>query len=151
VPSVQDKLKPCKPAKRHRSRLSKSQVCFFFCFPRTLVFPVLIRGGKPTLLFTFVLAFLFCTLNGYLQSRYLSQFAVYAEDWVTHPCFLTGECTQVSPFLSPAPQASVRKPTLEREPQVYKKRSCFSRSLSQMLFLMYFFRISYMCIVLHFF
>lgn len=60
------------------------------CLPRTLVFPVLIRGGKPTLLFTFVLAFLFCTFNGYLQSRYLSQFAVYAEDWVTHPCFLTG-------------------------------------------------------------
>lgn len=57
---------------------------------RTLVFPVLIRGGKPTLLVTFVLAFLFCTFNGYVQSRYLSQFAVYAEDWVTHPCFLTG-------------------------------------------------------------
>ncbi|EGW11601.1 3-oxo-5-alpha-steroid 4-dehydrogenase 1 [Cricetulus griseus] len=57
---------------------------------RTLVFPVLIRGGKPTPLFSFAAAILFCTFNGYLQSRYLSQFAVYAEDWVAHPCFLIG-------------------------------------------------------------
>ncbi|XP_020030975.2 3-oxo-5-alpha-steroid 4-dehydrogenase 1 isoform X1 [Castor canadensis] len=57
---------------------------------RALIFPFLIRGGKPTLLFSCVLAFMFCTYNGYLQSRYLSQFAVYAEDWVSHPCFLTG-------------------------------------------------------------
>nr|XP_044994925.1 3-oxo-5-alpha-steroid 4-dehydrogenase 1 isoform X2 [Jaculus jaculus] len=57
---------------------------------RTLVFPFLIRGGKPTPLLSFVLAFAFCNYNGYLQSRYLSNFAMYAEDWVTHPCFLTG-------------------------------------------------------------
>ncbi|XP_052598892.1 3-oxo-5-alpha-steroid 4-dehydrogenase 1 isoform X2 [Peromyscus californicus insignis] len=58
--------------------------------PMTLVFPVLIRGGKATPLFSFAGAVLFCTMNGYLQSRYLSQFAVYAEDWVASPCFLTG-------------------------------------------------------------
>ncbi|XP_036062773.1 3-oxo-5-alpha-steroid 4-dehydrogenase 1 [Onychomys torridus] len=57
---------------------------------RTLVFPALIRGGKATPLISFAGAVLFCNLNGYLQSRYLSQFAVYAEDWVAHPCFLTG-------------------------------------------------------------
>ncbi|KAL1783531.1 3-oxo-5-alpha-steroid 4-dehydrogenase 1 [Sigmodon hispidus] len=57
---------------------------------RTLVFPALIRGGKATPLFSFAAAFLFCACNGYLQSRYLSQFAVYAEDWVAHPCFLIG-------------------------------------------------------------
>ncbi|XP_008832795.1 3-oxo-5-alpha-steroid 4-dehydrogenase 1 [Nannospalax galili] len=57
---------------------------------RTLVFPALIRGGKPTPLFSCVLAFMFCTVNGYMQSRYLSQFAVYAEDWLTSPCFLAG-------------------------------------------------------------
>lgn len=57
---------------------------------RSLIFPFLIRGGKPTPLFTCVLAFLFCTCNGYLQCRYLSQYAVYTEDWVTQPCFLAG-------------------------------------------------------------
>lgn len=36
------------------------------------------------------MAFVFCTYNGYLQSRYLSHYAVYADDWVTDPRFLTG-------------------------------------------------------------
>ncbi|KAB1281336.1 3-oxo-5-alpha-steroid 4-dehydrogenase 1 [Camelus dromedarius] len=57
---------------------------------RTLIFSLLIRGGKPTPLYSFVLAFVFCTYNGYLQSRYLSQYAVYSDDWVTDPRFLTG-------------------------------------------------------------
>ncbi|XP_021114255.1 3-oxo-5-alpha-steroid 4-dehydrogenase 1 isoform X2 [Heterocephalus glaber] len=57
---------------------------------RSLIFPFLIRGGKPMPLVTCVLAFLFCTCNGYLQTRYLSWYAVYAEDWVTQPCFLAG-------------------------------------------------------------
>ncbi|OBS82393.1 hypothetical protein A6R68_23618 [Neotoma lepida] len=64
---------------------------------RTLVFPVLIRGGKDTPLVVFASAVLFCTFNGYLQSRYLSQFAVYAEDWVAHPCFLTGQDGRPNP------------------------------------------------------
>lgn len=42
-------------------------------------------------LYTCVLAFTFCVYNGYLQSRYLSQYAVYADDWVTDPRFLVGE------------------------------------------------------------
>lgn len=41
---------------------------------------------------TFVLASMFCVYNGYLQSRYLSQHAVYADDWVTDPRFLVGKC-----------------------------------------------------------
>ncbi|XP_024434305.2 3-oxo-5-alpha-steroid 4-dehydrogenase 1 isoform X2 [Desmodus rotundus] len=57
---------------------------------RSLIFPFLIRGGKPTPLYSCVLAFVFCTYNGYLQSRYLSQYAEYADDWVTDPRFLTG-------------------------------------------------------------
>lgn len=61
------------------------------CFLSTLIFPFLIRGGKPTLLLLWAMAFVFCAYNGYLQSRYLSQYAVYADDWVTHPCFVTGE------------------------------------------------------------
>ncbi|XP_014683903.1 3-oxo-5-alpha-steroid 4-dehydrogenase 1 [Equus asinus] len=57
---------------------------------RCLIFPFLIRGGKPMPLHLCVLAFMFCTYNGYLQSRYLSQYAVYTDDWVTDPRFLTG-------------------------------------------------------------
>ncbi|XP_038301310.1 3-oxo-5-alpha-steroid 4-dehydrogenase 1 isoform X1 [Canis lupus familiaris] len=57
---------------------------------RSLIFPFLIRGGKPMPLYTCVLAFTFCVYNGYLQSRYLSQYAVYADDWVTDPRFLVG-------------------------------------------------------------
>ncbi|XP_030886453.1 3-oxo-5-alpha-steroid 4-dehydrogenase 1 isoform X1 [Leptonychotes weddellii] len=59
---------------------------------KSLIFPFLIRGGKPMPLYTFVLAFVFCIYNGYLQSRYLSQYAVYADDWVTDPRFLVGFC-----------------------------------------------------------
>ncbi|XP_059029589.1 3-oxo-5-alpha-steroid 4-dehydrogenase 1 isoform X1 [Mustela lutreola] len=59
---------------------------------RSLIFPFLIRGGKPMPLYTFALAFMFCGYNGYLQSRYLSQYAVYADDWVTDPRFLVGFC-----------------------------------------------------------
>lgn len=43
-------------------------------------------------LYTCTLAFTFCVYNGYLQSRYLSQYAVYADDWVTDPRFLVGFC-----------------------------------------------------------
>ncbi|KAF6127432.1 steroid 5 alpha-reductase 1 [Phyllostomus discolor] len=57
---------------------------------RSLIFPFLIRGGKPTPLYSCVIAFVFCTYNGYVQSRYLSQYAEYADDWVTDPRFLTG-------------------------------------------------------------
>uniref|UniRef100_A0A673TB38 Steroid 5 alpha-reductase 1 n=1 Tax=Suricata suricatta TaxID=37032 RepID=A0A673TB38_SURSU len=59
---------------------------------RSLIFPFLIRGGKTMPLYTCVLAFMFCTYNGYLQSRYLSQYAVYADGWVTDPRFLAGCC-----------------------------------------------------------
>ncbi|XP_042853748.1 3-oxo-5-alpha-steroid 4-dehydrogenase 1 isoform X1 [Panthera tigris] len=58
----------------------------------SLIFPLLIRGGKPMPLYTCTLAFMFCVYNGYLQSRYLSQYAVYADDWVTDPRFLLGFC-----------------------------------------------------------
>ncbi|XP_077605583.1 3-oxo-5-alpha-steroid 4-dehydrogenase 1 [Crocuta crocuta] len=61
-------------------------------FHGSLIFPLLIRGGKPVPLYVCTLAFMFCTYNGYLQSRYLSQYAVYADDWVTDPRFLVGCC-----------------------------------------------------------
>ncbi|XP_010569770.1 3-oxo-5-alpha-steroid 4-dehydrogenase 1 [Haliaeetus albicilla] len=57
---------------------------------RALIFPLLIREGKPTPFFTFVLALLFCVYNGYLQGRSLSNYAEYPSGWLKDPCFITG-------------------------------------------------------------
>ncbi|XP_025061585.1 3-oxo-5-alpha-steroid 4-dehydrogenase 1 [Alligator sinensis] len=59
-------------------------------YSRALIFPFLIRGGKPTPLIIFLLAFIFCLLNGYLQGRSLSNYAEYPSDWLKHPCFIVG-------------------------------------------------------------
>ncbi|GAA6097597.1 3-oxo-5-alpha-steroid 4-dehydrogenase 1 [Tachysurus ichikawai] len=66
----------------------------YFCHyvQRSLLYPFLIRGGKPTPFASFALAFLFCFYNGYLQVRYLSQYADFPQGWVSHPCFITGSC-----------------------------------------------------------
>eukprot|EP01090_Pellita_catalonica_P016827 TRINITY_DN4943_c0_g2_i1.p1 TRINITY_DN4943_c0_g2~~TRINITY_DN4943_c0_g2_i1.p1 ORF type:complete len:261 (-),score=16.40 TRINITY_DN4943_c0_g2_i1:459-1241(-) len=41
-------------------------------FQRTFIFPMLIRGGKPTKLVPFLLALVFCSYNGYMQCSYLA-------------------------------------------------------------------------------
>ena len=64
---------------------------FYFCY-RSLIYPFLIRGGKPTPLDSFVLAIIFCMYNGYMQIRYLSHYADYPAHWVTHPRFIAGWC-----------------------------------------------------------
>uniref|UniRef100_A0A673IBJ9 3-oxo-5alpha-steroid 4-dehydrogenase (NADP(+)) n=1 Tax=Sinocyclocheilus rhinocerous TaxID=307959 RepID=A0A673IBJ9_9TELE len=64
----------------------------FHCLQRSLIYPFLIRGGKSTPFISFVLAFVFCIYNGYLQARYLSHYADYPPGWVTHPCFIIGSC-----------------------------------------------------------
>ncbi|XP_013205190.1 3-oxo-5-alpha-steroid 4-dehydrogenase 1 isoform X2 [Microtus ochrogaster] len=94
LPSMVWPLYECvRPAAARLSNLPNRVLLAMFLIhyiQRTLVFSVLIRGGKPTPLISFIGAVLFCTFNGYLQSRYLSQFAEYADDWVAQPCFLTG-------------------------------------------------------------
>lgn len=67
-------------------------IAMYFCHytHRSLIFPLLIRGGKPTPFLSFALAIVFCTYNGYMQIRYLSHYAEYPTGWVTHPCFVTG-------------------------------------------------------------
>lgn len=48
--------------------------CFLLhYFHRTFIFSLRIRGGKPTKLVVFLLAFVFCFVNGYLQTTYLAR------------------------------------------------------------------------------
>ena len=61
----------------------------FYVF-RALIYPWLIKGGKPTPIFLAFLAFTFCTLNGYMQARYLTKYAYYEKSWLSNPCFLCG-------------------------------------------------------------
>lgn len=67
-------------------------IAMYFCHyvQRSLIYPFLIQGGKPTPFASFGLAFVFCTCNGYMQIRYLSHYAEYPSSWVTHPCFIAG-------------------------------------------------------------
>ncbi|XP_012673705.1 3-oxo-5-alpha-steroid 4-dehydrogenase 1 [Clupea harengus] len=67
-------------------------LCMYFChyIQRSLIYPFLIRGGKSTPFLSFLLAIVFCMYNGYLQTRYLSHYAEYPSDWVTHPFFISG-------------------------------------------------------------
>ncbi|XP_075682887.1 3-oxo-5-alpha-steroid 4-dehydrogenase 1 [Rhinoderma darwinii] len=57
---------------------------------RTLIFPFLIRGGKPTPLASFCLAVMFCCYNGYLQSSYLCKHAGLPANWTYDPRFILG-------------------------------------------------------------
>lgn len=71
---------------------NKLLIVMYFChyINRSLVYPFLIRGGKPTPFASFALAFVFCIYNGYMQIRYLSRYAEYPDEWITHPCFILG-------------------------------------------------------------
>uniref|UniRef100_A0A2K6EFH1 Steroid 5 alpha-reductase 1 n=1 Tax=Propithecus coquereli TaxID=379532 RepID=A0A2K6EFH1_PROCO len=99
LPSLAVPLYECARASPERLRSAPNRVLLAMFLAhytqRSLIFPFLIRGGKPTPLYSCVIAFFFCAYNGYLQSRYLSQYAVYADDWVTDPRFLIGECPQL--------------------------------------------------------
>uniref|UniRef100_A0A8C5SDP8 Steroid 5 alpha-reductase 1 n=1 Tax=Laticauda laticaudata TaxID=8630 RepID=A0A8C5SDP8_LATLA len=61
---------------------------FYFSYSRSFIFPFLIRGGKSTPFFVFVSAFIFCSYNGYLQGRSLSNYAEYSSNWLTEPRFI---------------------------------------------------------------
>ncbi|NWI56046.1 S5A1 dehydrogenase, partial [Calyptomena viridis] len=75
--------------------------CFLLHYMhRALIFPLLIRQGKPTPFFTFVLALLFCVFNGYLQGRSLSNYAIYPPGWLKDPCFITGKSNHCLNYFS---------------------------------------------------
>ncbi|KAH3850896.1 3-oxo-5-alpha-steroid 4-dehydrogenase 1-like [Dreissena polymorpha] len=52
-------------------------------FQRACIFPFLIKGGKPVTLFVFLVALVFCFINGYLQSAFLLFHADYGTKWWT--------------------------------------------------------------------
>ncbi|XP_045188012.1 3-oxo-5-alpha-steroid 4-dehydrogenase 1-like [Mercenaria mercenaria] len=54
-------------------------------FQRACIFPFLIKGGKPTPFVPFIMALVFCLVNGYLQSASLLYHADYGPDWLTRP------------------------------------------------------------------
>ncbi|XP_033739916.1 3-oxo-5-alpha-steroid 4-dehydrogenase 1-like [Pecten maximus] len=65
--------------------------CFMLHYiHRSLIYPLLIRGGKPASLLTFVFAVLFCVFNGYLQAAYLLHHADFGEEWHRDPIFFLG-------------------------------------------------------------
>eukprot|EP01089_Gocevia_fonbrunei_P017927 TRINITY_DN596_c0_g1_i1.p1 TRINITY_DN596_c0_g1~~TRINITY_DN596_c0_g1_i1.p1 ORF type:complete len:175 (-),score=18.58 TRINITY_DN596_c0_g1_i1:13-537(-) len=57
---------------------------------RTLIFPFLLRGGKPSALSATILAFLFCTVNGFVQTRPLTHFTPYPESYLFDLRFIIG-------------------------------------------------------------
>ncbi|KAL4238953.1 3-oxo-5-alpha-steroid 4-dehydrogenase 1 [Mactra antiquata] len=54
-------------------------------FQRACIFPFLIKGGKPTPFVTFMLALIFCFVNGYLQCSYLFYHGDYGTEWWLRP------------------------------------------------------------------
>jgi len=62
----------------------------FHYVQRTLIFPFLIRGGKPTPIFLMLIAFAFTTLNSYLQARNLTYLQVYPSSYLYDIRFLAG-------------------------------------------------------------
>uniref|UniRef100_A0A0N5B0N2 3-oxo-5alpha-steroid 4-dehydrogenase (NADP(+)) n=1 Tax=Syphacia muris TaxID=451379 RepID=A0A0N5B0N2_9BILA len=50
-------------------------------FQRSLIYPFLIRGGKPTPLHIWFMAIIFCFFNGALQGLWHIHYAVYPAEW----------------------------------------------------------------------
>ena len=57
---------------------------------RALVYPLRIRGGRPTPFSVFLMALAFCVINGHLQSRWLLAFADHAGTSIASPRFAAG-------------------------------------------------------------
>ena len=57
---------------------------------RSFIYPLMLRGPKPMPLSIPCLAFLFCFVNGYLQSRWLTSVHVYPDQWLLDWRFIAG-------------------------------------------------------------
>ncbi|KAK3098214.1 hypothetical protein FSP39_017269 [Pinctada imbricata] len=49
-------------------------------FHRTIIYPLRLRNSKPIPLIPFVIAFVFCSLNGYLQAEYHMSYTIIQPD-----------------------------------------------------------------------
>ena len=59
-------------------------------FQRSFIYPLLIRGGKPFPVSTFIMAMQYCAINGYLQGRYLAICEPYPSAWFEDARFIIG-------------------------------------------------------------
>jgi 3-oxo-5-alpha-steroid 4-dehydrogenase 1 len=57
---------------------------------RSFVFPLRLRGGKPTPFVVFLMALVFCVWNGWMQSAALLRHAEYPPGYLASPRFLGG-------------------------------------------------------------
>jgi 3-oxo-5-alpha-steroid 4-dehydrogenase 1 len=66
---------------------------------RTIIFPLQIRGGKPTPFGVMLSALFFTAVNGTIQGRYLTQLHHYDDSHLTSPLFIIGTCLFLSGLL----------------------------------------------------
>ena len=58
---------------------------------RTFIYPFSIRGNKKATFATLILAFIFTSLNSYINARWLSHFSsIYSLGWLVDPRFIAG-------------------------------------------------------------
>lgn len=62
----------------------------FHYFRRSFIYPFTIKKNTQTPFIPFVFAFMFCSINGYMQGQYLTRLASYPDHWFYNPLFVTG-------------------------------------------------------------
>lgn len=62
----------------------------FHYFNRTVIYPLRIRGGKPTPFLVCLLATFFTTVNGYVQGKFLAHLHAFDDEYLASPTFLVG-------------------------------------------------------------
>ncbi|KAK6183052.1 hypothetical protein SNE40_010604 [Patella caerulea] len=77
------------PKIRSTPNLILSTLFLLHYFQRSFIFPFLIKGGKPTPFITFLMAVMFCGVNGYLQVGDLAKYEEYGLNWLS-PRFCCG-------------------------------------------------------------
>ncbi|KAK3092950.1 hypothetical protein FSP39_009294 [Pinctada imbricata] len=65
--------------------------CFLIhYFQRSFIFPYLMKSGRPTPLIPFLLAFVFCLCNGYLQAGYIITYADFGAGLTSNVSYYLG-------------------------------------------------------------
>lgn len=57
---------------------------------RALIYPLRMKSGNPVPFTIFLSAFTFCSINGYLQARFLTHLKTYDSNWLYDPRFQIG-------------------------------------------------------------